>query len=317
MNRSSPLVRGTIAGIFGGIALALFFLIVDLIRGEPFGTPMLVAGALLGRETAAGAGLLIAYTAVHFLAFISAGILIAWSFDRLEARPRTLFGLVVGFLFFDAVFYLSVAVTSVDVVRVLGWGPVLAGNLIAGLVLMNVLGRMEPGPKPGWAAILAEHRILREGIVAGAIGAFGVAVWFLALDLVKGQVLFTPAAFGSAILFGARGVAEVQINAATVFGYTALHIAVFLLLGLLASALAVAAERQPPLILGLVLLFVVIEVMFIGVVAIAANWLLGALAWWTVAVANLVAAASMGAYLWHEHPILQRELTREVEEQLV
>jgi hypothetical protein len=316
-DRPSPLVRGAIAGILAAVALALWFLIVDLLRGQPFATPTLVAGALLGTQPVAGLSLMIASTAVHFTAFILAGILVAWVFDRLGARPRTLFGLIVGFLFFDIVFYFSVVMTGVDVVRTLGWEPVLLGNLLAGLVLMNALGRMEPGPKPGWAAILAEHRVLREGIVAGAIGAFGVAIWFLALDLARGQVLFTPAALGSAVLFGARGVAEVQITAATVIGYTALHLGSFLLLGLLASALAVAAERQPPLILGFVLLFVVIEVLFIGMVAIAANWLLGALSWWTVAVANLVAAAAMGAYLWHEHPILQKELTGELEERMV
>jgi len=99
-------------------------------------------------------------------------------------------------------------------------------------------------------------------------------------------------------------------------GYTLLHVGVFLALGFLASALAVAAEKQPPLIFGFVLLFVVIEVLFIGVTAIAANWLLDALAWWTIAVANLVAAAAIGAYLWHEHPILQEELSHDIEEEL-
>lgn len=315
----STLVRGAIAGFFGALALALWFLVIDAVQSQPFATPSFLAGALLGREVnGAGPALIAGYTAIHFLSFIAVGVVVAWLFDTFDARPRTLFGLVLGFLLFDAVFYFGVVATGVDVVRgVGGWPQLLAGNLFAGLALMNVLSRMEPGPKPTWSQILAEHRIIREGLVAGAIGAIAVAVWFLALDAARGQILFTPAAFGSAVLSGARGVAEVQITAATVLGYTGIHVLAFLLLGFLASALAVAAEKNPPLILGFVLLFAVIEVFFIGIMAIAANWLLGALAWWTIVVANLVAAAAMGAYLWFEHPVLQEELTHDLEEELV
>jgi hypothetical protein len=182
---------------------------------------------------------------------------------------------------------------------------------------MNALSRSQSGEKQNWTSILAEHRIVKEGLLAGFIGAAAVAVWYLALDAVRGQVLFTPAAFGSAFLLGARGIAEVQITATTVVGYTLVHAVVFLALGFLASALAVAAEKQPPLILGFVMLFAVIEVLFIGMTAIMANWLLDALAWWTIAVANLVAAAAIGAYLWHEHPLLAEELGHDVEEELV
>lgn len=315
----SILFRGTLAGFVAALALALFFLIVDALQGRPFATPSFLASALLGRAVdGAGFALIAGYTAIHFLAFIIVGLAIAWLFTKLDARPRTLFGLVVGFLLFDAVFYFGVIVTGVDVARVVGgWPQLLAGNLIAGLVLMNALSRMEPTPKPSWSQVIAEHPILREGVVAGLIGAAAVAIWFLALDAARGQIFFTPAAFGSAILEGARGVAEVEITATTVIGYTVIHILAFLALGLLASSLAVAAEANPPLILGFVLLFVTMEAFFIGAMAIAANWLLGALSWWTIVVANLVAAAAMGTYLWFEHPRLQEELLNNVEEELV
>lgn len=317
-DRPSLLVRGVTAGIAGALALALWFLAVDLLQGRPFATPSFVAGTLLGREFEGATALgIMVYTLIHFAAFAAVGVLTAFLFDRLDARPRTLFGLILGFLLFDGVFYFGVVATGVNVVTELGWPAVLLGNLLAGLALMNVLSRLEPGPKTSWAQILAEHRVIREGLFAGLIGAISVAIWFLVLDLVRGQVLFTPAALGSAVLYGARGVAAVQITAATVLGYTVLHVAAFLMLGFLASTLAVAAERRPELILGLVLLFVVLEAAFIGFVAIAANWLLGALEWWTIAVANLIAAAAMGAYLWNEHPILQAELGHNVEQELM
>lgn len=315
--RSTTVVRGAIAGFGGALALALWFLGVDIVQGRPFATPAFVAGALLGHPVnGGGIGGVAAYTVLHFGVFVLLGITVAWIFERFDARVRTLFGLVLGFLLFDAMFYVGVLATGVDVVRSLGWPQVLAGNLLAGVVLMNVLSRSAPGEKLTWSAILAEHRIVREGLFAGFIGAAAVAVWYLALDAVRGQILFTPAAFGSAFLLGARGIAEVQITAMTVAGYSLLHLGVFLSLGFLASALAVAAEKQPPLILGFVLLFAVIEVMFIGMMAIAANWLLDALAWWTIGVANLIAAAAIGAYLWHEHPLLQEELSHDVEEEM-
>lgn len=317
--RSNALVRGALAGFFGALTLAVWFLIVDAVQGQPFATPSFLAAAVLGREVnGAGFGLVAGYTALHFLVFIVVGVTVTWLFDRLDARPRTLFGLVLGFLLFDAVFYFGLVTTGVDVIsRLGGWPMVLVGNLLAGLVLFGVLSRMEPGEKQSWGEILAEHRVIKEGLCAGLLGAATVAAWFLALDAARGQILFTPAAFGSAILTGARGIAEVEITAATVLGYTAIHLGAFLVLGFLASALAVAAEKNPPIILGFVLLFAVIEALFIGVMAIAANWLLGALTWWTIVVANLVAAAAMGAYLWFEHPILQDELTHDLEEELV
>jgi hypothetical protein len=316
-HRPPLLVRGFAAGFLGALALALWFLAVDIVQGRPFATPSFVASALLGREMGGTTLTLIAaYTFIHFATFVLVGIMVAWLFDRIDARPRTLFGLVLGFLLFDGMFYFGVVATGVDVVRQLGWPHVLAGNLLAGLVVLSTLSRLEPGPKPRWSQILAEHRIIKEGLYAGAIGAISVALWFLTVDASRGQVLFTPAALGSAILMGARGVAEVHITAATVLSYTLIHVAAFLLVGFLASALAVAAEKEPPVILGFVLLFAVFEVTFIGLLAIMANWLLGALAWWTIAVANLVAAAAMGAYLWHEHPLLQEELSHNVEEDL-
>ena len=47
------------------------------------------------------------------------------------------------------------------------------------------------------------NRILREGFIAGCIGAASVAVWFLIVDTINGQPLFTPAMLGSAVFWGA------------------------------------------------------------------------------------------------------------------
>jgi hypothetical protein len=319
MRRISPAVnRGLIAGLLGAAALAAWFLVIDLIRAQPFHTPAFVASSLSGLgHVQASPGLLAMYTALHFAAFILIGVLVSWTFDRMQQQAHPLLGLVLGFLLFDLVFYLGVVITGVDVVRELGWPEVLAGNLFAGLVLMTYLSWAGPGVNVSWRTLWREHRVVREAIVAGLLGAVSVATWFLVIDAVRGKLFFTPAALGSAIFFGARGIAEVQMSIITIAGYTFLHFAAFLLVGVIAAALADAAEKNPPLLLGLALLFVTFEVLFIGIMAIAATWLLDALAWWTVAIANLIAASAMGAYLWHVHPFLREELTRDLEEELV
>jgi len=314
---NSTVTRGATAGLIAALALAVWFLVIDVIQGSPFHTPAFVASSLAGLGAVEASVPLIAmYTALHFGLFILIGIGVSWLLHRTNTAPHFLLGFVLGFLLFDLVFYLGVMVTGVNVVRALGWPAVLVGNLLAGLVLMGTLARLN-GTRMTIREVLNEHQTVREGLIAGMIGAVAVAIWFLVLDTARGQILFTPAALGSALFFGARGIAEVQMTAATVLGYTALHVAAFLAVGFLASALASAAERDPPILLGLGLLFVTFEVLFLGLLAIAAGWLVDALDWWSVVVANLVAAAAMGSFLWHEHPKLQQELGTDIEEELV
>ncbi|MGH7502470.1 MAG: hypothetical protein ACREL7_12025 [Longimicrobiales bacterium] len=315
---SQSIIRGAVAGLAGAFALAVWFLIIDTVRSTPFATPTFVASTLLGLDGARPAFPLLAmYTALHFGVFVLAGAAVAWALDRAHLPAFMVFGLVLGFLFFDLIFYSGVIITGVNVVDALGWPQVLVGNLIAGLALMGYLNVTGPETTVRIRDVLREHRTIREGLVAGVAGAVAVMVWFLVLDLVRGQLFFTPGALGSALFYGARGTAEVQTTFETVLGYTGIHIAAFMAAGLLASALTEGARRDPPLLLGLVLFFVTLEVLFIGLIAIMATWLLDAMDWWTIVVGNLIAAAVMGGYLLHEHPELRENLTHELEEELV
>jgi hypothetical protein len=318
MRRISPTVgRGAMAGFLGGLTLTVWFFIIDTIQNTPFYTPGFVAGSLAGLGVVETSFALLAlYTLLHFALFILIGIAVAWLLERTSTAPHLLLGLVLGFLLFDLVFYLGVIATGVNVVRELGWPVVLTGNLLAGIILMGYLA-LRSGMRMNLREVLNEHQTVKEGLYAGVLGAVAVALWFLLIDAVRGQLLFTPAALGSALFLGARGVAEVQITFAMVLGYTMLHVAAFIAAGFLASALASAAEREPPVLLGAALLFFVLEVMFLGLLAIVASWLLDALNWWSVVAANVIAAAVMGAYLWHEHPRLREELNHDIEEELI
>jgi hypothetical protein len=164
-------------------------------------------------------------------------------------------------------------------------------------------------------AAISKHNPIREGIIAGMVGAVAVAAWFFVLDVIQGRLLFTPAALGSGFLLGARGVNEVQITLTTVGGYTLVHIVAFIAVGILAAVLIHAAEKQPVVLLGAILVFVTLEVFFVGLMALIASWLMDALSWWTVAAANLIAGLGMGVYLFRTHPRLRRELSRDLEEE--
>jgi hypothetical protein len=311
--------RGVLAGAVGATVLALWFLIIDMRQGAPLRTPTFLAGALGfgdGQLTTLG---VILYTLVHYVAFAVIGVGAAWLAERLEAIPALALGLALGFLMFNVVFYGSVWITGIDVVQALGgWPGVLIGNLLAGVALFGALTVMGVAEPMNWSRMVAEHWIVREGIVTGLLGAVAVAMWFLVIDAVNGRLLFTPAALGSAVFLGARSADAVQITPAVIGGYTLLHFAAFMLTGLVAAGIVAAAEEYTEaVLLGGVLLFVTLESFSIGILTIVAEWLVDALSWWNIGVANLVAALVMGGYLMKRHPGLLRDVQeRDLEEDL-
>ncbi|MFW5947161.1 MAG: hypothetical protein ACOCUW_01605 [Gemmatimonadota bacterium] len=266
---------------------------------------------LSGREGAeVGVGGVALYTVLHYLVFAAVGAATARALVALRVPASVLLGLVVGFLLFDAVFYIGVAVTGTNVVRALGWPAFLVGNLLGGVTLMLYLARSGAVPSRPWTEALARHRVLREGIITGVIGAAAVAAWFFVVDLGMGRLLYTPGALGSALFMGVDAPGAVQVTAATVLGYTVVHLLGFLAMGLVFAALVTRAEESPPLLMGLILLFVTFETLLLGLVAILAAWLLEVLPWWSIAFGNLVAATAMAVYLWRAHPALADRVAR-------
>lgn len=161
-------------------------------------------------------------------------------------------------------------------------------------------------------------RIIREGFVAGLIGAAAVALWFLIVDTLNGRAFLTPAMLGSATFWGVTDLAEVRAlfdtNAERVFaavvGYTMVHVVAFILVGMVAAALAYEVELFPSTLFIVVVFFAIFEFGFYIVLAIFAQPLLRGLTWWSVAIGNAIAAFGMGYYLWQMHPKLRRELAQ-------
>lgn len=153
----------------------------------------------------------------------------------------------------------------------------------------------------------SHESLVREGLVAGAIGATGVAIWFLIIDAVAGQPLLTPSALG-AVLAGDFSSGSSEVHLPWVIGYTIFHLAAFLAVGLILSFVAHRAEQESSILAVFLILFVVFELGFYGLTAILAETRLpGALAWYRVAVGNVIAAALMGTYMWRGHRALTAE----------
>ena len=149
--------------------------------------------------------------------------------------------------------------------------------------------------------------VYTEGLLAGAVGAGTIAVWFLLLDTIAGRPFYTPSVLGTALVRGGAalsGSEALSVDMEMVINFTWMHMLAFLLIGLAASKLVELAERDANLGFGLVLLFVVFEFGFIAVFSMVAEEVLQVISWPSILVGNLLAAAAMGLVFWRRHPHL-------------
>lgn len=314
MNRH-PVTRGLVAGFIAAAIVAAWFLLVDAVQGQPFRTPAYMSGVLFAFTTALPATARVAvFTLIHFLAFGLVGVAVAWLLSKWNFTPRLYLGVAIGFLLFDLVFYGSVLAFGVNVVRALGWPAVLAGNILAGLFMLGYLRARSGARLFAFTEALQQRATLRQGLIAGAIGALVVALWFLVTDVFLGRAFYMPAALGSALFFGASHPNDVAISTAVVLGFSIVHLALFVVIGLFAAWLFEEADRHPPALLAMVLLFVTVEVFSLGLLSAVANWLFDTIPWWSPIVANLLAALGMAFYLWRQHPVLRQRMGANVEE---
>jgi len=156
---------------------------------------------------------------------------------------------------------------------------------------------------------------LREGVTAGFIGAASVALWFLMIDSIAGRPFFTPAVLGASLFdllgagFGGRGLVT------HVAAYTVLHFAAFIIIGLAAAVLMNVLDRKPSWLVGFITLFVVFEICVVALLGLLSRSpLFGAIAWYQLGAANLLAAFLMGRYLWRaHHPAVDERWVRALE----
>jgi len=309
-SNSRYLREGIVAGLIGAAIIAVWFLIYDAARGRPFRTP-----ALLGAATFEGvrdpalvptaAHLVLPYTVLHGVVFAMIGVLIAYLIFSAQRQPSRLLAMFIALMCFEVFFLAIVTWLAHPVLNELGWWAILLGNALAAAGMLiylfvgrRALGRALLGPWP---------RVAREGLLAGLAGAVAVAAWFLAYDLAAGVPLRTPALLGAALFHGLRDPDALVISLPLVLQYTVVHGLVFILFGWAVAGLLALADREPRLLFGIFMLFCCFEVFFVALVAILAEWLLEALAWWTILAANLLATVAMLGYFFRGHRMAWRE----------
>ncbi len=162
----------------------------------------------------------------------------------------------------------------------------------------------------------APHPILREGVVAGVIGATCIAVWFFIVNVIAGRPLFTPLTLGRALFSVLRPTPSGFGDFGPILGYTVFHYAAFIAVGFVAAVAARIANHEPSVLLGFAVLFAACEVGFYALVALLQQAsALGTLAWYQVMAGNLIASAAMGYYMVRAHPMIRQQLAHAFDQQ--
>lgn len=309
------LAQGLAGGVLAGAVVAAWFLIVDLIQGQPFHTPAVLAYFFFHREAlTVTAPLVVFFTVLHLSVFAMLGVAAAWALEWFDTAPGLLLGAVFGVIVLDLVFYGSLLISGADLFGVLPGVHVFGANLVGGMVLMGYLHGASHERRPMGLAVLRGHPLLTDGIVTGLIGAAAVALWFLALDLAAGHPFHTPAALGAVVFLGAEaGDVAASGSVLLIAAYTVLHVAVFAAIGVLFVAFARQLERAPQFVLLIGLACILLEGLVLPGMALAAEWVLGSLGWWSVSVGNALAVAVMAWWIWRQHPALRSALHAPVE----
>ena len=144
--------------------------------------------------------------------------------------------------------------------------------------------------------------IIREGVVAGTLGGAVVALWYLVCDSIAGRPFHTPALLGAIFFNGLHGHDVGAATLAPVASFTVLHLAAFIAFGLASAFVIAAAEREPLLVLGALMVYACYEVCFLAFVTALDASALGALGLWKIAAANAITLVTVFGYFQYRHP---------------
>jgi hypothetical protein len=296
--RVRMVVDGALAGIIGAVVIALWYLIFDAARGQPFGSPGALAATLFG-GAGAGAALTLGRLVFHFGVFALIGVVAAVMLETAEHDESLFPTMMVLVPVFEIFCILILMLIGPSAQVSLPWWKFLIGALMATSAMLAfflerhpTLARHLAGPWTG---------VAREGAVAGALGAIVVAAWFLACDVAGGEVFRTPALLGAAIFQGIFDPGAVRVTLPLVLGYTALHFFAFAMFGIATAVLLLAADYEPVFALAAIFLLAIFEIFFVGALAAFDQAALAELGFWKILAGNVLAMAAMLGYFETRH----------------
>ena len=144
--------EGFVAGLIGAATIAVWFLILDSLAGQPLRTPSILGTAIFRN----GAGLtatevapislemVILYTWVHGLVFCVIGGIAARLLAVAERRPNAGFGILLLFVVFEFGFLVLTLLFAEPVLHTLTWLAILVGNMLAAAAMGAYFWRRHP-----------------------------------------------------------------------------------------------------------------------------------------------------------------------------
>ena len=144
--------EGIIAGVLGALAVAVWFLALDMLHGRPFYTPTVLGTALFGRGVwpatlealTPSLDMVAMFTWVHVLAFAVIGVIVAHVIAKVETNPSLGFGFVLLFVILEACFTVAVMIVAEPVLRTLTWAAIMVANLLAAAVMAGYFWLRHP-----------------------------------------------------------------------------------------------------------------------------------------------------------------------------
>src|SRR5579862_1175913 len=207
-------------------------------------------------------------------------------------------GLLIPRLSAYAALGLAMLMVPAAITQVMSGEPGVYVPLVLFVVLLILAERRNPTVVRSTFRSIAQrpHPLLRNGAIAGIIGATCVAGWFFIVDIISSSPFSTPLVLGHALATLLRptpGWASSPL--VVILVYTVFHYAAFIAVGIMAAVICSWARSEPSVLLGFVVLFATVEVGFYAAVAVLAQASdLHELAWYQVMAGNVIASIGMG-----------------------
>ena len=150
---------------------------------------------------------------------------------------------------------------------------------------------------------------LWQGLIAGLLGYAVVAILVGGIDVARGRSFFYTAALLGEWLFGGLSDArQVTVWPGAVFAYNGLHLATFLVFGIIAAWLASLSERGHALWYAGLVLYILVLAHLEAAVWVMTEGIRAALPDYQVLIPGFVGATAMALYLLRVHPGLRRQM---------
>ncbi|HIM02339.1 MAG TPA: hypothetical protein EYG46_15265 [Myxococcales bacterium] len=295
------------AGVFGGSAVALLFLLVDTMDGRPLYTPTLLGSVLFfgidPKDVTVRLDAVALFSVLHITVFTLLGALISLVVRKVELQSRhPALLLLLLFAVIEATFFVVAPLAMPGVIQSLGIARVGVANLMAAAALTAFFVITHHSKTRGMFEHVTADFVF-DTFYSAAVGGTTVAMFFFVLDIVDGHPFFTPALVGHVLFLGADAATVVnpKMTSAVIF-IIPLHFAASLVMGYVVTWMVHAVElrsRHPVEVL--LVMFVIVEVSFLLVVPLVTPGVIERVGIVRMLCANLMGAAAISCFFVWSH----------------